>query len=139
MRLRTEPMKVPESMLALLDFIIVMKRTQQKGKGSVRHVTFVAEISRMEDKTLLSDIFEFDASDRRIKRTNIPSHIIEDLAEKSGLTKNDLRREMLLREKVLDWMLEKGIRKSEEVQKIIKRYYFDQHGLLGQISKELET
>lgn len=134
-RLKTKPMSVPESMLPLLDLIIVMQRNYDRRRGTLRRIKHIAEVSRMEEKTLLSNIFEFSQKEDRIKKTDVPSHVLDDLAEKAGMTKNELRREILVRQRILEWMLENGIRKSAEVEKIIQAYYFDPRSVLEEVTK----
>ena len=55
-RLKTAPMNVPESLLPLLDLSIVMVKMHDRNKGVIRRVKEIAEISRMEDKVLLSNV-----------------------------------------------------------------------------------
>ncbi len=137
-RLKTEPMAVPESMLPLLDLIIVMQRTYDHETGSaVRRIKQIAEISRMEEKTLLSNIYELDQKQDRVRKTDVPSHVIEDLAAKAGMAKNELRREILVRQRILEWMLVKGIRENDAVHKVIQNYYSSPASVLQEIAKSL--
>ena len=134
-RLKSEPMSVPESMLPLLDLIVVQYRQYVKDKGMIRRISQVAEISRMDEKVLLSNIFEWDRSNDLVKKTDVPARVLETLAERAGITKKELMREIAVRQKILEWMLENNIREQAEVEKIIQGYYFNPKYILEKITK----
>jgi len=97
-RLQSPPMEVPEGMLPLLDIIIVQHRFNWPGKGLIRRVTSVSEVGFMGDKITLNEIFSWDKKRDRIVRETTPSQILDKLAYKCGLTKNEIIEEMRLRE-----------------------------------------
>jgi flagellar protein FlaI len=134
LRLRSSPMNVPVGMLPLLDLAIVMQRSYNKKIGIIRRVKQVAEISRMDEKVLQSNIFEFNRKRDRIEKTNVPSRVIEILAERAGLTKNELKREMVVRQRILEWLLETGRNSRLEVEGLIQKYYFDPESVLKKIT-----
>ena len=136
LRLQTKPMNVPESMLNLLNLVVVQYKMYSKAKGPIRRVAQVAEITRMDEKVLLSNVFEWDRKLDRLSRTDVPSNIIEFLAEKAGMTKNELKREMLVRQRVLEWMLQHNIKKNDEVEQMIQQYYLDPDSILEDVLKE---
>ena len=133
-RLQERPMNVPQSMLPLVDLIVVMGRHFERGGIIKRHIMQVAEVSRMEKKVLLANVFEYDRDLNVIKRSNLPSHIIEVMATRSGMTKNELKQEMEVRKTILDWMITKGIRKPTEVLEVIQDYYHTPQQVLSLVS-----
>ena len=137
LRLRAPPMNVPEIMLPLLDLALIQIKMYSKEKGIIRRVSQVLEISRMEDKTLLAELFLWHRERDKIEKTDIPSHALEVLAERTSRTKKEVMREMKIREKILEWMLEKGIRSSPEVEEIIQKYYMEPESILEKVSNEL--
>ena len=136
-RLKAAPMNVPEMMLPLLELIIVMQKSYDQKKGITRRVKHVAEVSRMDEKVLLSNIFELDKKRNAVVRTDVPSHVKEVLAERASLTKNELKREILIRRRILEWMLEQGIRSTPRVEEIIQQYYLDPRDVLEKVSRDL--
>jgi len=138
LRLKSAPMNVPEMMLPLMNLVVVMHRHYNPKRGIVRRVKHIAEISRMDERVLLSNIFEFDPKKDKAIRTDIPSHVMELLGEKTNMTKNELRKEMLIRKKILEWMLEKGLKKSDEVESVIQKYYLDPSIVLQQVSEDYD-
>lgn len=135
-RLKSAPMNVPEMMLPLLDLIIVMHRTHGE-YGLQRRIRHLAEITSMEGKVLLSNIFELDRKTDIVSLTDVPSHTLEVLAEKTTLSKKEIKREILVRKKILEWMMKKKIRKSFEVEEIVQRYYMNPREILEKVSEEI--
>ena len=132
-KLQERPFSVPTSMIPLVDLIVVMQRRYSKEKGMQRRVMQIAEVSRMEAKVLLANIYEFNDAEGVLKRTEVPSRIIEDVASKNSMTKNDLRKEIDLRQMVLEWMLRKNIRKPLEVLEVMQSYYYNPKKVLSAI------
>jgi len=135
LRLKTPPMSVSESMLPLLNLVVVMERFYEPKKGVVRRVKELAEISRMEEQVLLANLFEYDRLKDKILKTDLPSHLIELLSERVSMTKNELKQEIEVRKRLIDWMLAKGISDMGDVEEIFQRYYLDPAGVLEKLSK----
>lgn len=133
-KLQEKPLSVPESMLPLLDFIVIMQRRYSKEKGMLRRVVQIVELSRMDNKVLTGVLFDFDEKNDLLKRTEISSQILEDIAHHSSLEKNDLKKEIEVREKILLWMLREGVRKPLEVLEVIESYYYNPEKVLSAIS-----
>ncbi len=137
LRFKSSPMDVPESMLPLLDLIVVMQRSYRKESGMIRRVKQVAEVGRMEDTVLLSNIFELNTKKGLVEKTTVPSGVLESLSERVGLTKNQLKGEMLVRQRILEWMLENGVKDRDDVEKIILEYYARPQELLEKLTGEI--
>jgi archaeal flagellar protein FlaI len=137
-RLKSEPMNVPEAMIPMLDLIILQYRMYVRGKGVLRRIAQVSEVSSLEGRPLLSNIFEWDRETDEVKRTKVPSHVIEKLAEKTLRTKKEVEREINVRKKILEWMHANKICSSTEVETIIQRYYYDPESLLEKVARDLE-
>lgn len=137
LRLKSEPMAVPEAMLPLLDLIVVQYRQYQRDVGIIRRISQVTEISRMNEQVLLSNVFEWDPAKDTIKRTDVPSRVIEVLADKSGNTKKDVMRELAVRQRILEWMLQQNISNTKDVEKVIQGYYYNPKVILEKVTEGL--
>ena len=137
LRLKSSPMSVAESMLPLLDLAVVMQRTYNPKVGMLRKVKQVAEVARMDEKVLLSNIFELNPKKDMIEKTDIPSGVVEKLADRAGMTKRELKREILVRKKIIEWMIKNGIKERPSVEKVIQQYYYDPKSLLQRVTEEL--
>jgi ribosome recycling factor len=56
-----------------MDIIIVLQRYYLRPNGIKRSVIQVAEVSRMDNKVLLANVFDTDETFNKIKRTDVPS------------------------------------------------------------------
>jgi flagellar protein FlaI len=137
LRLQQSPMSVAEVMLPLLNLIVVQVKLFLPGKGVVRRVSQITELSSMEGKPLLANVFEWDRALDKLRRTDTPSHVFEVLSEKTSLSKNDLKKELLLRQRILEWVGQNRFSSHQEIAEIIQRYYYDPQQLLEEIQKSL--
>ena len=122
-------------MLPLLDFIVIMQRRFSKERGMQRRVVQIVELSRMEDKVLTGVLFDFDERNDILKKTEISSQILEEIAHHSSLEKNDLKKELEVRKRILEWMIREQIRKPLEVLEVIESYYYNPEKVLSTISE----
>ncbi len=136
-RLKSSPMNVPDIMLPLLDLILVQYRMHAPGKGIIRRVVQLSEVSRMDDQTLLGDLFIWKKEDDLIQRTSTPSHIIEKLADATAKTKKNVMKEIKIRERIIEWMTLSGIHSNKTVEEIVQKYYYNPTEVLEQVSEEL--
>jgi archaeal flagellar protein FlaI len=132
-RLKSSPMSVPESMIPLLELILVQSKYYIKGKGVIRRVNQITELTSLEGKPLLANIFEWDKQSDEIKRTNIPSHTLELLSERTAKTKKEILQEIGIRKRILEWLLEHNITSTPKVETIIQQYYHNPEELLQDV------
>ncbi len=135
LKLQERPLSVPQGMLPLLDLIVITQRRFSKEKGIQRFVTQIVELSRMDQKVLFGLLFDFDDSSKTLKRTELAGGIFEEMAKLNSLSRNDLSKEIKLREKVLLWMIKKGLRDPMEVLEVIESYYYSPDKVLSMISE----
>ncbi|MFH1586587.1 MAG: ATPase, T2SS/T4P/T4SS family [Candidatus Diapherotrites archaeon] len=137
LRLKAEPMGVPDAMIPLLDLIVVQYKMYVRGKGVMRRIAHISEISSMQKTALLANVYEWKRDKDELVRTDVPSHIIEILAEKTMRSKNEVRKEMGIRQNIIEWMLKNNIRANPDVETIIQRYYYDPETVLKEVMKDL--
>jgi len=134
LKLGERPLAVPQGMLPLLDFVVIMERHYSKEKGMQRKVTQIVELSRMQEKVLFGTLLDFDEKAGMIKRTEIGSAVFEELARKNSMAKIELSKELSTRKILIEWMLKQGIRKPLEVLEVIESYYYNPEKVLSTIS-----
>ena len=135
LRLKSEPMNVPNALLPLLNLIVVQERRYTKDRGLIRRVSHVAEIGRMEEQVLLANVFEWDSMKDEILRTDIPPNVLEILATRAGLTKKEVMNEIIIRRRIMEWMQENNIAKAPEVETVIQEYYHNPAKVIKMVSK----
>lgn len=136
-RLSTEPMNVPPTMVHLLDMIIVLQKVNDYKGGMKRRVMQVAEVSHIDQNVLLSNLFERNPDTDTLMRTDTPSHLVQVMSDASGKPKQRITQELVVREKILEWMLKHGIKDAPSVEKIVQQYYFDPASVLDQVNREI--
>jgi len=133
-KLHERPFDVPQNMLPLVDLIVVMQRLYSKEEGMRRNVIQISEVTRMDNKVLLADVYERN-SDGQLVRSDIPSHIVEQMAKDVSITKNEIKKELETRRVILEWLLEKKVRDPVEILEFIQSYYFNPDKVLSMIYK----
>ena len=132
LRLKSPPMNVPEDLLPLMNIIVVQHRLRE-GKSTVRRVMEVAEVTRMDEKVLLSDVYRWNPAKKALERTDVPSHTLEEMHEVLGVTKSWINEELVRRERVLRWAV-RHVSSREEFIKLVNAYYADPEGVYNVIS-----
>ena len=131
-RLMGEPMNVPIRMMPLLDLIVVLNRIIDRRKGMIRRVTQVSEVSGIEGEVVqLGDLFLYDVSTDTIKRSNYPIILLEKIAHECGISKKRLNTELLIREKVLEYMINTGIKETDDVIDFFQKYHTNPKDVLS--------
>jgi len=133
-RLMDAPMNVPVRMIPLLNLIVVCNRIYDRKRGMIRRVTQVSEVSGIEgDLVQLGDIFTYDITNDLIKRTDYPIILTEKIAKECGITKKRINTELLIREKVLQYLLVKGVKENDDVIRYFQLYHTDPKLILSEM------
>lgn len=123
-RLITPPISLPQSLLENLDLVVFLTKMKYKGRH-VRKVKSVYEIVRFDekdDKIKTNKIFQWNASNDRIKITN-KSIILKRIVDRTGLTEKKVIEELKRRMLVLYWLQERNITDYRDVARVINLYY----------------
>jgi flagellar protein FlaI len=122
-RLESEPMNIPKPLIAMTNVILVMERTEVKGKPA-RRVRTASEVKGYDAKAseiLTEEVFRWNP--KNDKFTSGKSALLEKHMRKTGLSEEEMQRELNYRKTVLDWMVQKGIRRHTDVANVIREYY----------------
>ncbi len=139
-RLVNKPMNVPLRMITLLNLIVVLNRYYDKEKGLCRRITEVGEITGIEGNVAqIGEIYKWDNKTDRIKRTEYPILLKEDICKWCGLSKKELNREIFIRGKILEYMVKKGIRKREDIIPIFMEYHYNPQSVIAKFRHDIET
>jgi flagellar protein FlaI len=123
-RLESEPMNIPKPLIAMIDLIMVMTRTEIEGKPARRTLT-ATEVVGLDTKTrklMTEEVFRWKPKSDKFEFLN-HSSLLEEHVKKLDISEDDVRRELQRRKTVLEWMVRKGIRRYTEVTNIIREYY----------------
>ena len=123
-RLGSEPMKIPKSLIAMTNIVLVMERTEVKGKPA-RRASVLSEIKQFDAKIneiTTEEIFRWNPKFDKFRFLG-NSPLLEKHMKKMGLVEEDIRRELQYRKTVLNWMVQQGIRRHRDVANVIREYY----------------
>jgi flagellar protein FlaI len=123
-RLESEPMNIPKPLIAMADVMMVMTRTEKEGKP-VRRIGTVTEIVGLDQQTkniLTEEVFKWNPKEDKFVFAG-HSALLERLMKKVGVDEEAVRRELMSRRTVLEWMAQKGIRRYIDVANVIREYY----------------
>ena len=122
-RLESEPMNIPKPLIAMTDVILVMERTEVDGRPA-RRVSDATEVKGFEARNkevLTEEVFHWNPKFDKFA-TSGNSALLEKHMKKTSLTDEDIKRELKARKIVLEWMVKQGIRRHNEVAKVIREY-----------------
>jgi flagellar protein FlaI len=123
-RLESEPMNIPKPLIAMINVILVMERTEVNGKPA-RRVSVATEVKGFNIKTdeiLIEEVFRWNPKFDKFASSG-SSFLLEKNMKKLGLAEADIKHELLSRKTVLEWMTQQGIRRHSDVAKVIREYY----------------
>jgi len=137
-RLTSEPMNIPRTMLAGLDYIILQSK-MTRGDRVVRRIVEVVEIIGFDAKTnelLTNQVYSYDyPSDSHIYMGRC--YKLEEIAKSIGLSMDEVQAELENRREVLEWMVKNNIRKYREVAQVIRSYYQKPEEILRKVRLEM--
>jgi len=137
-RMQSEPMNVPETLVNLVDVFLIMKKFTFSDKV-IRVVEELGETAGLERKmVLLSQLWKYDYENRKLIETS-PSTIYRDrLAESTGLTPRAIMDEVKVRSKLLETLHSKNLTTLKEVTTFCRAYNSNPQKAIAKLGLERE-
>lgn len=133
-RLTNEPMSVPQIMIQAIDFIIMQNRIYTPSGDSYRRISEVAEVVGIEEGVIqLNKLFQWNPEKDMIDNVSITSKTLNQIANLSGVSLNEIYHEIENRETVLKHMVNQNIHSVNDVNEIIELYYKNPQKVLNRI------
>jgi flagellar protein FlaI len=123
-RITTPPINLSPTLIESLNFIIVMTHAKEKG-ASARRVKEIIEIISVDPRTneiATNVVFRWNPAEDKYEKVN-DSVLVRRIAGSIGASYEEALREIERRKRVLDWLVNRGIKDYIEVNKIINEYY----------------
>ncbi|MBI4021543.1 MAG: CpaF family protein [Candidatus Aenigmarchaeota archaeon] len=129
-RLTHPPINIPVTLLSSLQLVAVMHRDRRR---EIRRVIQVSEI--MSGPQLeLNTVFEWLPTKDTFMEVSKSSRVMDEIGMYTGMTRDDLARDLRNKEKILTWLVKKQVKDINRVGKIISTYYLDPDKVLEAIS-----
>lgn len=129
-RLTNPPMNVPENMLQLIDLILVQHKIRCP-QGLKRRITSVVEVEKSEVGVSFSEIFSYNPKTDKVGRTDVPVGKDEKLADLSGMSITELKKDKEGKKMILEYLVKNKINSFAKVQEVIQRYYVDPDSVIS--------
>lgn len=133
-RLTSSPMNIPRMLIPSVNLILQQSRITIDGKPS-RRIVSMTEVLGIDSRTnefITNEVYAHDQNTDSYKYAG-RSYIMEKIGKNRGFSVQQLKEELENRELVLDWMVQKNIRKYNDVTNIIRKYYFEPETLLNEV------
>lgn len=124
-RLLDPPLSIPLLQVESLQLIVVQFRDRRKG---FRRTLEVAEIlTGSREEIGVNYLYRWHPRKDKFESSNESSRIFEELNLHTGMTPNEIKKDLKEKEKILIWMLENDIKDIKKVGKILNLYYSDKN------------
>jgi len=133
-RLENPPISVPRNMLSALDLVCVQIQARVGGQRIRRNkqIIEVLDIDPRTNELITNEVFRWRQATDEISYSG-KSFILEEIMESHGWDEERIRRDLLQRQEVLEWMREKKIRDFRNVSNIVVSYFRDAETLMEEI------
>ena len=139
-RLLSEPINLPEIEVSTLDLVITAFRQRRSGLRRVLELAEVAErsvVGKTEIKT--NNLFEWKPRTDTIERTiNISQKIANKLELYSGMTAEEMKKDISEKVSILKWMSHKKVASVNKIGLITSNYYINKEKLMGVVAADEE-
>ncbi len=133
-RLINPPIEVPRNLLTGVHLNVVMFRDRRRG---IRRVFQVGEfLPTMEDGTPSvkpNILYRWKPGTDEVVEHSSSVRIFEELSRHTGLTLPQIEKDMLQKQKILEWMVANNVRHVDAVGELIRNYYIDPDSILSKL------
>jgi len=116
-RLTNPPIDLPKPMLGTISMILVQNRNRRTGK---RRTLQISEVLPNGDANTL---MQFDIHKDKLEKIKQSKVLIERLKLYTGMSGDDLNKDLQKKVKVLKWLIKNNIENVDDVGAIMSKYY----------------
>ena len=137
-RLMTKPMNVPLLLVPMMNTLVLISRVKIDNK-IVRRVVRITEIEGVEEKgewVKLNEVFTWTGADEDRFEYSGRSYMIKKISEIKHIPEEVIEAELRDKNLIIRWMVNRGLRRYENVASIIEEYYRNRTSLLRRVKIE---
>lgn len=116
-RLTNPPINIPKQMVSSLDMVLVQNRNRRTGD---RRTLQIAELEESGDAGI---VMQYNAQADKLKQQKPASRIIETISLYTGMSKDDILKDLKEKEAILQWMVDNDISNIDKIGQIMANYY----------------
>ncbi len=128
-RFTNPPINVPKTIMPSINLIITQFRNRRTG---VRRTFQIAEILPDSGVNVLQ---QYDPKRDVLRKLNDSKSLMDTLKLYTGYTTKEINQSMQKREKVLKYLVKRGIDHVDNVGRVLAEFFRDEEGVLRKISK----
>lgn len=140
-RLTNPPIEIAGSMLDSVHLNVVMFRDRRRG---IRRIFEVGELVLDEEEKEKTGrirfkpniIYNWNARKDEICKANEAVRLYNELESHTGLTRDEINKEVDTKKGILDWLVDNKLRQVEDVGRIMNRYYMDTDSVVKAMGKK---
>ncbi len=130
-RLINPPIEVPRNLLSAVNLNVVMFRDRRIGKRRTFQVgEFIPSMDEKGAGVKPNILYRWKPSTDEIVEHTAPVRLFAELNRVTGMSLNDINKDLLGKQKIIKWMITKGYRNVNEVGSLMREYYIDPKSLL---------
>ncbi len=122
-RITSPPMNVPHIMATALDLVVVQHRIHDRRKGTIRRITEIAEVRKVDNKPKVEILYTWDAASDNMIQTSSSINYLNEVKALTGLEVSDIEDEIMRRADFLTSLKKKGVKGLQNVKKEVQAYY----------------
>jgi len=116
-RLTNPPIDIPKPMISSLSLILAQSRNRRSGK---RRTLQIAEVTPTGDARVL---MQLNVADDVLEKINDSDTVLERLKLYTGLSTQDIAKDLEQKIMILQWMVKKNIENVDHIGAIMAKYY----------------
>ncbi|HHI04137.1 MAG TPA: CpaF family protein [Candidatus Woesearchaeota archaeon] len=123
-RLTNPPIDIPKSMIPAISMILVQYRNRRTGTRK----TF--QISEILPDTSTNVLIQLNIKKDKLEKAHESSSVMKTLQMFTGMTRNEIKKDIKEKELVLNWMVKHNINIVDEVGRVVAEYYTDKNNFM---------
>ncbi len=131
-RLINPPLDIPANLLEAINLNVVMFRDRKKG---IRRILQIAEIENESDKVKANTLYRWSPESDKLVKHSKSSKFFEQIGRHTSMSEEDIKEDLNLKKKILNWLIDHKIRNMEDIGKAMNLYYLNKELLLKKIAK----
>ena len=131
-RLTEPPIDIPKTEVESLHLTLVQFRDRRIGK---RRTLELAEVLSGSDELELNYLYRWHPRTDKFEKANSSVRVTEALNLHTGMTAKEIERQRADKQKVLEWMREKGLKDMDQVGRVMSVYYKDPSKVMDAVKK----
>ncbi|MCR4368405.1 MAG: type II/IV secretion system ATPase subunit [archaeon] len=135
-RFTNPPIDIPPTLLDSVHLNVVMFRNRRLGVRRVLQVAeFIPEKRGNEESLKANTLYRWRPQDDLILKDSDSIRLFDELSMHTGLTYDEIKKDLVGKKKVLDWLVKNDLHNVNQVGKVMARYYLDQSEVMAVVEK----